>query len=165
MKRTATIHEQINVIPTTQKIPPAYSPEVERAKPTGRKPATVIRVPENIGKAVLVQANVAASSRLHPCSIFTAIISTAMIASSTKSPKARIKAPRVIRSRFIPIPFMITSDIESTNGTLNATTIPVRSPKLKNETIKTMIKASKNVFKNSPTDASTTRGWNAMVSI
>ena len=81
MNRTATNQEVTRVIPTTQNMPPAYSPEVDLANPTGRNPATVMSVPENIGNAVLVQANVAASRRLQPCSIFTAIISTAMIAS------------------------------------------------------------------------------------
>ena len=163
VNKTATSHDVTRVIPTTQKIPPAYSPEVDLAKPTGRKPATVINVPENMGNAVLVQAKVAASSRLQPCSIFTAIISTAMIASSTSNPSDKIKAPSVMRSRFIPMLCMITSEIAKTKGTLKATTIPVRIPKLRNETISTITNASKNDLRNSPTDASTTCGWKATV--
>jgi multidrug efflux pump subunit AcrB len=49
---TATIQEAISARPTTQKIPPAYSPALDLAKPTGRKPAAVI------GNAVEVQAKV-----------------------------------------------------------------------------------------------------------
>ncbi len=56
MKVTATIHETISENPTTQKMLPAYSPAVERAKPTGRKPAIVTNVPESIGAAVALQA-------------------------------------------------------------------------------------------------------------
>ena len=37
---------------TTQKMPPAYSPTEELAKPIGRKPAAVTSVPVSIGKAV-----------------------------------------------------------------------------------------------------------------
>ena len=58
-------------------------------------------VPVSIGKAVLVQAKVAARTRSHPSSIFTTIISTAMMASSTSSPRA-MSAPRVMRSRVHP---------------------------------------------------------------
>ena len=56
MKVTATIHETISEKPTTQKMLPAYSPAVEAAKPTGRKPAMVTSVPVSIGAAVALQA-------------------------------------------------------------------------------------------------------------
>ena len=49
-----------------------------------------------------VQAAAAARIRSQPCSIFTTIISMAMIASSTSSPSAMISAPRVIRWKSIP---------------------------------------------------------------
>ena len=146
----------MRVIPTTQKIPPAYSPAAERAKPTGRKPTTVISVPESIGNAVEVHAKVAASTRLQPSSIFTAIISTAMIASSTSNPSARINAPNEMRSKFIPIAFITTSEMDRTKGTLKATTIPVLKPRLRKLTIRTMTSASMNERMNSPTDSSTT---------
>ena len=81
---TATNHEATSAIATTQKMPPAYSPTDELAKPMGRKPAAVTSVPVSIGKAVDSQANDAARTRSQPCSIFTTIISTAMMASSTK---------------------------------------------------------------------------------
>ena len=42
--------------PTIQKIPPAYSPALALANPTGRKPAAVTSVPVSIGNAVEVQA-------------------------------------------------------------------------------------------------------------
>ncbi len=56
MKATATIQETMRAKPTTQKMLPAYSPAVERAKPTGRNPATVTSVPDNIGAAVWLHA-------------------------------------------------------------------------------------------------------------
>src|SRR5216117_3951787 len=52
VKATATIHEAIKEKPTIQKIFPAYSPAVERAKPTGKNPITVTIVPASIGAAV-----------------------------------------------------------------------------------------------------------------
>src|SRR5829696_2467205 len=95
VKITATNHEATSAIATTQKIPPAYSPTEELAKPMGRKPAAVTSVPVSIGKAVEVQAKAAVRMRSQPCSIFTTIISTAMMASSTRSPRAMMRAPRV----------------------------------------------------------------------
>ena len=56
MNTTATIQEAISARPTTQKMPPAYSPELDLAKPTGKKPAAVTSVPVSIGNAVEVQA-------------------------------------------------------------------------------------------------------------
>ena len=50
----ATSQEAIMAMPTIQKIPPAYSPATDFAKPTGMKPATVTSVPVSIGKAVEV---------------------------------------------------------------------------------------------------------------
>ena len=82
---------------TTEKMPPAYSPAAEAAKPTGKKPAAVTNVPESIGKAVESHAAVAALTRSKPCSIRTAIISTEMMASSTSRPSAIMSAPSVMR--------------------------------------------------------------------
>ena len=93
MKITATNQETTSAIATTQKMPPAYSATAEAAKPTGMKPAAVTSVPVSIGKAVMSQAAAAALIRSQPCSIFTTIISMAMIASSTSSPSAMISAP------------------------------------------------------------------------
>ena len=45
MKNTATIQETTRASPTIQKMLPAYSPAVERAMPTGRKPTAVTSVP------------------------------------------------------------------------------------------------------------------------
>jgi len=97
VKTTATSHEATKETATTQKMPPAYSPTEEFAKPMGRNPAAVTKVPVNIGKAVDSQANDAARMRSQPCSIFTTIISTAMMASSTRRPRAIMSAPSVIR--------------------------------------------------------------------
>ncbi len=81
---------------TTWKIERVYSPVPDSAVAMGRKPAAVISVPVSIGKAVLVQAKPAAFKRLKPCSILIAIISTAMMASSTIRPSASTSAPREI---------------------------------------------------------------------
>ena len=114
---------------TIQKMPPAYSPTAELAKPMGRKPTAVTSVPVSIGKAVDSQAKDAARMRSQPCSIFTTIISTAMMASSTSSPSAMIRAPSVMRCRSIDIAFITMNTIASTSGTDSATTMPVRQPK------------------------------------
>ena len=84
MNTTAAIHDSSSAIVTTSKIERVYSPVADAAVAIGRKPAAVTRVPVNIGNAVLSHANAAAFMRSKPCSIFTAIISTAMIASSTE---------------------------------------------------------------------------------
>jgi hypothetical protein len=97
VNNTATTHDAMRAMPTIQKMPPAYSPALDFAKPTGRNPAAVTSVPVSIGKAVEVQAKVAARARSQPSSIFTTIISMAMIASSTSSPSAMISAPSVMR--------------------------------------------------------------------
>ena len=56
VKTTATNHEASSAKPTTQKMLPAYSPAVERAKPTGIRPITVTSVPVSIGAAVWLHA-------------------------------------------------------------------------------------------------------------
>jgi hypothetical protein len=83
---TATIQDRISEIPTTWKSENTYWPAFDLAKPIGRNPAAVMSVPVSIGNAVAVYAKVAARARSQPCSSFSAIISTAMIASSTSSP-------------------------------------------------------------------------------
>ena len=128
MKNTATIHETTRASPTIQKMLPAYSPAVERAMPTGRKPTAVTSVPVSMGNAVESQAKAAARMRLQPCSILTTIISTAMIASSTSRPSAMMREPSVIRSRLSPATFMTTKTTASTSGTDVATTRPERHP-------------------------------------
>src|ERR687892_2720904 len=84
--------------PTIQKMLPAYSPALDWAKPTGMKPTTVTSVPESMGAAVWLQAKAAAWMRSMPSSIFTTIISMAMMASSTSRPRARMRAPSEMRS-------------------------------------------------------------------
>src|SRR6516164_9008439 len=113
---TATTHDAISARPTTQKMPPAYSPALDLANPTGRKPAAVTRVPVSIGNAVEVQANVAARARSQPCSIFTTIISMVMIASSTNRPSAIMRAPSVMRCRTRPLAYITRSTIAKTSG-------------------------------------------------
>jgi len=165
VKITATNHDATSAIATTQKMPPAYSPTPELAKPIGRKPTAVTSVPVSIGNAVDSQAKDAAFTRSQPCSIFTTIISTAMMASSTSSPSAMISAPRVMRCRSMPIAFMTMKTIASTSGTDSATTTPVRQPRARKETNSTMASASTKERTNSPTACSTTFGWSAICSI
>ena len=138
MNSTATNQDAISARPTTQKMPPAYSPVLELAKPTGRKPAAVTSVPVSIGNAVEVQAKVAALARSKPCSIFTTIISIAMMASSTSSPSAMMSAPSVMRCRSMPAAYMTMKTIASTSGTESATTMPVRSPSVRKLTSSTI---------------------------
>ena len=99
MNTTATIQLSSSAIVTTWKIERVYSPVPDCAVAIGRKPAAVTSVPVNIGNAVLEYAKLAALRRSRPCSIFTAIISTAMMASSTSRPSARISAPSEILCR------------------------------------------------------------------
>ena len=47
-----TIQENTTAVPTIQKIPPAYSPVTDLAKPMGMNPATVISAPVSRGIAV-----------------------------------------------------------------------------------------------------------------
>ena len=140
-------------MPTTQKIPPAYSPATEREHPTGRNPAAVTSVPDSIGKAVEVQAKVAARTRSQPSSIFTTIISIAMIASSTSSPSARINEPSVMRSKSLPVADIRMNTAASVSGTAAATTMPTRHPMLRKQTSITTPSATKNLTMNSSTAA------------
>ena len=164
MKITATNHDATSAIATIQKMPPAYSPTAELAKPIGRKPAAVTSVPVSIGNAVDSQAKDAARTRSQPCSIFTTIISTAMMASSTSRPSAMISAPSVMRCRSIDIAFMTMKTIASTSGTDSATTMPVRQPSDRKLTNSTIASASMKECTNSPTACSTTFGWSAICS-
>src|SRR6266481_2122700 len=158
VKITATNQDATSAIATIQKMPPAYSPTAELAKPIGRKPAAVTSVPVSIGNAVDSQANDAARTRSQPCSIFTTIISTAIMASSTNRPSAIISAPSVMRCRSIDIAFMTMKTIASTSGTDIATTIPVRQPSATKETNSTIASASMKECTNSLTACSTTLG-------
>ena len=162
MKITATSHEITSAITTTQKMPPAYSPLEDLAKPTGMKPAAVTSVPVSIGNAVEVQAKVAAFARSKPCSIFTTIISMAMMASSTSSPSARMSEPSDTRCRSMPKSSMATNTPASVNGTESATMMPVRKPSERKLTAITMPTATANLNRNSPIASSTTCGWLAM---
>jgi hypothetical protein len=51
---TATTHDTHSAIAFTENIENVYSPAADFARPIGRKPAAVIRVPVSIGKAVEV---------------------------------------------------------------------------------------------------------------
>ncbi len=51
---TATNQDRMRATPTIQKMPPAYWPAIDLAKPTGMNPAAVTSVPVSMGKAVEV---------------------------------------------------------------------------------------------------------------
>ena len=119
-------------------MPPAYSPVVDCDKPIGMKPATVISAPVRRGIAVAEYEKAAAFTRSQPPSIFTTIISMAMIESSTSRPSAMMSEPSEMRSRFQPIASITTATTPSTSGTEAATTMPVRQPRLTRLTAITM---------------------------
>ena len=150
MKVTATTQDVIREKATTQKMLPAYSPAVERAKPTGRKPAIVTIVPVSIGAAVALQAKVAAAIRSSPSSIFTTIISIEMIASSTRRPSDMMSAPSVMRSKSRPVAIIKRNTTDSVSGTAAATTMPTRRPSERRLMATTTARAVKNFVMNSP---------------
>ena len=159
MNSTATNHDAISAMPTTQKMPPAYSPVAELARPIGRKPAAVTSVPVSIGNAVEVQAKEAARSRSQPCSSFTTIISTAMIASSTSRPSAMISAPSVIALQIEPEHrHRDEHDREHERNGGRDDHAPSASRATGSSTPSTIASASRNERVNSNTAASTTLG-------
>ncbi|MNT42211.1 hypothetical protein D3C72_1786130 [compost metagenome] len=74
------------------------------------------------------------------------------MASSTSRPSARISAPRVMRSKFLPVAAMTTNTAASVSGTAAATTMPTRHPMLRKQTTRTTRRATKNLTMNSSTD-------------
>ena len=120
--------------------------------PTGRKPDAVTNVPVSMGNAVESQAKAAARMRFQPCSIFTTIISTAMVSSAASRPSAMMREPSVTRSGSNPATFMTTNTTASTSGTDVATTRPERHPRDMKLTTSTIVSASTNERRNSPTD-------------
>jgi hypothetical protein len=146
VKVTATSQETSRAKARTQKMLPAYSPTPERAKPMGTKPMTVTRVPLNMGAAVTVQAWAAARSRSQPSSIFTSIISMAMMASSTRRPRAMMRAPRVTRSRLMPRMPMRRKVSPRVKGMAMPTTSPARHPRARKLTSITTATATMNLI-------------------
>ena len=61
------------------------------------KPAIITSVPVSIGKAVVLNAYVAACHLLSPASSRATIASTVIMASSTSNPSAIISAPSEMR--------------------------------------------------------------------
>src|SRR5581483_1146747 len=142
----------------TSKMERVYSPVLDLASAMGRKPDTVTSVPVSIGNAVLVYANAAARVRLHPCSSFTAIISTAMIASSTSSPSASTSVPSETLFRPIPNRYMHNDVTASTIGMEITTTMPVRRPSETKLTTSTIATASATASTKSSTECLTVSG-------
>jgi len=90
------------------------------------KPAAVASVPVSIGKAVEFQAKDAARSRSQPCSSFSTIISTAMIASSTKQPQGDDQGAEGDVLEGETRHHMAMNAIASTSGAAVATMTPER---------------------------------------
>ena len=153
-----TTHEKNTAVPTIQKMPPAYSPVVDLENPIGMKAAVVTSAPVSRGIAVDEYEKAAALTRSHPSSIFTTIISTAMMPSSTSRPSAMISDPSETRSRFQPIASITRATTPSTIGTESPTTIPVRQPRLIRQTASTIVSASSSERSNSQMDSATTVG-------
>ena len=155
---TDTIHEITRDAVITGKRALQNSAAAPSEKATGINPAQVTRVPVNIGLAVSLKAAHAASVRDLPASSWTLIISTAMIASSTNKPRAMIKAPNETLCKSMPAISMMQNTPVSTRGIQKATTIPVRKPKLRKLTIRTIIIASLKVPTKSLIESLTTAG-------
>ena len=90
----------------------------------------------------------AAVTLSEPSSSFLIIISTAIMASSTRSPRLMISAPSEIRCRLTPPSFMATKVMARTSGIAIATTMPGRQPSDRKLTPKTMAMASIRVLMN-----------------
>ena len=129
------------------------------------KPATVISAPDRRGIAVAEYEKAAALMRSQPPSIFTTIISMAMIESSTSRPSAMMSEPSEMRSRFQPIASITIATTPSTSGTEMATIRPVRRPRLTRLTASTIASASISERSNSHTESFTVVGWSATRSI
>ena len=127
-KMTATNHEATSATAITANSEKQYWPVLLSAKPIGRKPRTVTSVPVSMGKAVEVKAKVAALIFSMPSSIFEIIISMVIIASSTRSPSAMMRAPSEMRCRLMPSASMATKTMASTSGMDRATTSPALKP-------------------------------------
>ena len=155
---TDTAHDSNSAIATTQNMSRQNSLATPFENATGMKPAQVISVPVSIGLAVTLNAWQAASNLDSPRSSCTLIISTAIIASSTKSPSAIISEPSDTLCKSIPSAYMKQNVPANTSGIQPATTSPVRTPKLAKLTPKTITIANRSVSTNSPIDSSTTCG-------
>ena len=138
-----------------------YSPAAELFIPIGMKPAAVTRVPVSIGKAMAVQAKDAAFSRLSPSSRREIMVSTAIIASSTRRPNAMMRAPSEMRCSVIPIMSSSTKVIARTSGIAIVTTSPALSPSETKLTARTIATASTRARMKWFTNSSTTLGWSA----
>ena len=114
--------------------------------------------PVSRGIAVAAYEKAAAFTRSQPSSIFTTIISTAMMPSSTSRPSAMISDPSETRSRFQPIASITSATTPSTIGTESPTTMPVRQPRLNRQTASTIASASISERSNSQIDSLTTVG-------
>ena len=160
-KITATNQDATSAMATTANKENVYSPAALRAKPIGTKPATVTSVPVSIGKAVDVYAKVAACTLSQPSSSFVIIVSIVIMPSSTRRPRAMIRAPSETRCKSIPETSIVMNTIPSTRGIENATTAPARKPRLRRLTASTIAIASHRASMNSLMECFTTELWSA----
>ncbi len=163
--RIATTHEFRSAISTTANSEKQYSPALDEAKPTGINPAIMTSVPVNIGNAVVWKAYVAACRRVSPASSRDTMVSTAIMASSTSSPSATIRAPREMRCRPMPASSIPAKVNASTSGIAAATTSPALNPSETKETASTISTASTSTRTNPLTAPLTTADWSATLTI
>ena len=163
MTTTATTHDTISAIVDTWKIERVYSPVPSSARSrSAGSPATVTSVPVSIGNAVLVYAKLAARKRSKPCSILIAIISTAMIASSTSRPSDEDQ--RAERD-------LVQADVEQPHAQRTSSRAPAGSTARRrgrcasrgsrSDTASTISTASASERTNSLTERCTARGCSA----
>ena len=156
---TETIQESSSAAAMTGKSEAQNSAAMPFEKATGMKPAHVMSVPVSMGRAVARKACEAALKRSSPSSSLTLIISTAMISSSTRSPREMMSAPKDTFCRSMPAPYMKRKTPVNTSGMQQATTNPVRRPSVRKLTASTMMTASLSVSTKSSIDSATTCGW------
>ncbi|KFC62447.1 hypothetical protein FF80_03542 [Devosia sp. LC5] len=87
------------------------------------------------------------------------------MASSTRRPRAMIRAPSETRCSEMPMNSMNTKTSASTIGIEMATTSPARKPRLRKLTTSAMTTASNRDLVKPPTASSTTWGWSDTWSI
>ncbi len=102
-RTTATTQETMSARPTTPEDVPAYSPAVDLAKAHGQEPGRRHKRARQHWEGRRIPREGRRPQLVEPFSILTTFISTAIIASSTSKPSAMMRAPSVIRSRFIPL--------------------------------------------------------------
>jgi hypothetical protein len=159
MKITATSHDASTAMLTTAKIENVYSPAELLANPIGTNPAIVTNDPVSIGKASVLYAYVAACSLSSPAARRIVIASIVLMASSTSSVSAMIRAPSEMRCRSMLTDSITGKTMASVSGIDSATMAPARNPRLTMLTAMMMAMACHSDSMNSPMALWTTEDW------